>query len=99
MDEQWNPEPIMQLLNRSLEEIDQSSLARLHAARLLALNSHEVRTATLPLFAWAGVHVIRHASAYHHRIYHWIGAILLAASIFNGIAYYGKMRWTTTPVS
>jgi len=85
MDEQWSPEPIRQLLNRSLEQIVQSTLARLHAARLLALNRHKDRTATLPLFAWPGGHVIWEVLAHHHSIFHWIGAMLLAAIIFNCI--------------
>lgn len=87
MDDHGNLEPIKQLLNPSLEQIDQSTLARLHAARTLALNSHEA-CATLPLFAWAGVNVIQHGSAHRHKIYNWMGILLLAACISNGIVYY-----------
>ena len=88
MNEKWNPERIKQLLNRSLAQLDQPTLARLHAARLQAMNRHEARSATLPLFAWTGEHIIWHASAHRHRIYYWMGAILLAASLFSGIAYW-----------
>ena len=88
MDQEWNRESLKHLLNRSLEQIDQPTLARLHAARALAVSLYEAHTATLPLFAWTGVPAIQHASGPHHKIYHWIGAMLLAASILNGIAYY-----------
>jgi len=88
MDEKWNPEPIKQLLNRSLAQLDRPTLARLRAARMQALNRYEARSATLPLFAWAGEHVIWHAPAHRHSIHYWIGAILLAASLFGGIAYW-----------
>jgi hypothetical protein len=87
MDDQWNLETIKQLLNPSLEQIDQSTLARLHAARTRALNSHEA-CATLPLFAWAGVDVIQYVSAHCHKVYNWTGILLLAACISNGIVYY-----------
>ena len=63
MDEKWNPEPIKLLLNRSLAQVDQPTLARLRAARLQALNRHEARSASLPLHAWAGERVIWHAPA------------------------------------
>ncbi len=88
MNQEWSRESLKHLLNRSLEQIDQPTLARLHAARALALSRHEARTATLPLFAWTGVPAIQHASGHNHKIFHWIGAMLLAASILNGIAYY-----------
>ena len=80
---------IKQLLNRSLEQIDQSTFAHLHAARTRALNCHEAcATATVPLFAWAGVHVTHHVSTRLHKIYNWAGILLLAACISNGIVYY-----------
>lgn len=88
MDEKWNPELIKQLLNRSLAQLDQPTLARLRAARLQALNRYETRSATLPLFTWASDNVNWHASAHRHRIYYWRGAILLAAVLFSGIAYW-----------
>ncbi len=80
---------IKQLLNRSLEQIDQSTFADLDAARTRALNCHEAcATATLPLFAWPGVHVIQHVSTRLHKICNWTGILLLAACISNGIVYY-----------
>jgi hypothetical protein len=89
MDDRWNSEPITELLNQSLLKIDQLTLVRLHAARERALNCHDAcATATLPLYAWAGSHVIQHVSANRHKIYNWIGSLLLAACISNGIIYY-----------
>jgi len=88
MDEKWNPEPVKQLLNRSLAQLEQPTLARLYAARLQALNRYEARSATSPLFAWDGEQVIWHTSAHRHSIHYWVGVILLAASLFGGIAYW-----------
>ena len=88
MDEEWNPEPIKQLLNCSLARLDQPALARLRTARLRALNRYETRSATSPLFAWDGEHVVWHTSAHRHSIHYWIGATLLAASLFSGIVYW-----------
>jgi hypothetical protein len=87
MDDHWKLGTIKQLLNPSLEQIDQSTLSRLHAARTRALNSHEA-CATLPRFAWAVEDVIQHVSAHYHKIYNWIGILLLAACISNGMVYY-----------
>lgn len=89
MDDQWNSEPLKQLLNHSLEQIDQSTLARLHVARTLAINRHEAgKNASFSLLAWAGMHVIQPVSAHRHMIYNWVGILLLAACISNGIVYY-----------
>jgi Protein of unknown function (DUF3619) len=89
MDVQLNSEPIKQLLNRSLEQIDQSTLAHLYAARTRALDRHEAcATAILPLFTWPGIHVIQRVLAHRQEIYNWIGILLLAACISNGIVYY-----------
>ena len=88
MDEKWNPEPIKQLLNRSLAQLDQPTLAHLRAARLQALSRYEARSTTLPLLAWNGEHVAWHTSVLRHSIHYWIGAILLVFSLFSGIAYW-----------
>lgn len=92
MDDKLNPELIRQLLNCSLERIDQSTLANLRSARLRALSHYEARSGTLPLFAWSHGHKIWHLSAHRHRVYYWIGAILFAASLFGGIAYWQQVR-------
>lgn len=88
MDEEWNSEPIKHMLNRSLAQLDQPTLACLRSARVQALNRYEAHNATLPLFAWTGEHLIWHASAHRYRDYYWIGVILLAASLFSSIAYW-----------
>ncbi|MGO8756465.1 MAG: DUF3619 family protein [Gallionellaceae bacterium] len=92
MDDKLNPELIRQLLNCSLDRIDQSTLANLRSARLRALSHYEARRGTVPLFAWSDGHEIWHALAHRHRVYYWIGAILLAASLFGGIAYWQQVR-------
>ena len=88
MDKKFDPEPIKQLLNRSLAQIDLTTLVRLHAARLQALNRYEARSSTLTLFAWAGEHITWHSSVPRHNIHYWIGAMLLGFSLFSGIAYW-----------
>jgi len=70
MDKEWNPEPIKQLLNHSLDQLDQSTLARLRAARIHALNHYEARNTTLPLFVWASEHTIRHTSVHRQSIHY-----------------------------
>ena len=55
---------------------------------MLALNRHEARSITSPLFAWAGEHAIWHPSAHRHGIHYWFGATLLAVSLFYGIVYW-----------
>jgi len=88
MDEKLNPESIRQLLNRSLAQLDQTTLDRLSAARMQALDRHEARSATLPLFAGAGEHAIWHPSAHHHSFHYWFGTLLLAVTLVCGIAYW-----------
>jgi hypothetical protein len=88
MNKKWNSEPVKHLLNCSLAQLDQSTLARLRSARVQALNRYEARSSTVPLFVWASEHAIWHASAHRHRIYYWAGIILLAASLFSSIAYW-----------
>ena len=88
MDEKWDPESIKRLLNLSLAQLDQPTLDRLSAARRQALNRYKARGATLPLFAWAGEHAIRHAPVHRHGTHYWMGAVLLAASIFYGMVYW-----------
>ncbi len=86
MDENWNPERIKQLLNRSLGQIAPSTIARLNSARIHALNRYETGSVTLPLFTWIGEHIIQPAQA--PKGYYWIGAILLAASLYSGFTYW-----------
>ena len=88
MEKEWDPEPVRQLLDRSLAQLDQPALARLRAARFQALNRYETHNATMPLVAWNGEHAIWYASAQRHSIHYWIGAILLAASLFSNIVYW-----------
>ncbi len=87
MNKEWNPESIKPLLNRSLAQIDPSTLTRLRSARIHALSRHKTHSATLPLLTWAGEHVIWLASAHRHRIHYWMGALLLVTSLC-GIAYW-----------
>ncbi|MGA7749190.1 MAG: DUF3619 family protein [Gallionella sp.] len=97
MDKQWDPEAIRRLLDESVNLIDQSTLLRLRGARLQALKQYDARGATLPLLSsllsWAGVrlNIDWHASAHHRKLYRWISALLLVASLFSGVAYWQQM--------
>lgn len=86
MDENWNPEPVKQLLNRSLAQLDQSTLTRLRSAREQALDHYAAHRTTLPLHAWAGEHAIWRAPGY--RSYYRIGLLLLVLSLFSSIVYW-----------
>lgn len=79
MDEQWNPEAVRQLLDSALGQIDHSTLVRLHAARVIAMNRQKAGTAILPLLAWSGVPVTQHASVHRHNF-------------TSGSAYFGLPR-------
>lgn len=89
MSQKIHPEKIRQLLNRSLAQIEQPALERLREARVQALARYDARN-TAPSFAWAG-HSSRSGNSInlrHKSYYYWGGAILLAACLFSGAAYW-----------
>ena len=88
MDEIWNPDLIKQVLDSSLEQLDQATLTRLQAARIRALKHYQARNAALPLLTWVGENALWNTPAHRHRIYHWIGTVILVACLFSGIAYW-----------
>jgi hypothetical protein len=88
MNGEWNPEPIKQLLNSSLEQIDHSTLAGLHAARDIAVSRVAARPAVLSLLAPSGLRLTRNAWAHGHKPFNWLGIILVAICTVNGFVYF-----------
>jgi len=88
MNKQLQPEQIRQLLNRSIAQMDQPTLARLRDARTQALARHEARSQA-PAFALAGLWPGHgHATGSQQKHYHWAAVILFAACLFSGAAYW-----------
>ena len=88
MNQKFHPEQVKQLLNRSLAQLDQPTLARLRNAREKALVRYDAHR-TAPAFAWAGLWTDHHhAAGSHHRSHYWAAAVLLVALIFSCTAYW-----------
>ncbi len=88
MNENLKPEAVKQLLNRSLAQLDQPTLANLREARMHALERYEARRVMNPSLAWISDHIHWHASTHHHRTQFWIAAVLIVACLLGGIAYW-----------
>lgn len=84
MNQKLNPEQVRQLLNGSLNRIEQPALDKLREARELALARHDARVGA-PALAWAGNW--RFAVA-HHKARYVAAAALLAAVLFGGASYW-----------
>lgn len=88
MNQKFHPGQIKQLLNRSLARLDQPTLARLRDAREQALARYDAHSAA-PAFAWASLWTDRrHAADSHHKSHYLAAAVLLAAILFSGTAYW-----------
>lgn len=83
-DQDNQPEAIRQMLNRSLGQLDQPVLSKLQDARKMAM-SHYSEHQTAPAFAWAG---FGHAGGAQRKVQYWGAALLLAACLLSGIAYW-----------
>lgn len=83
-----NHHSIKQLLDRSTSQIEPSTLHKLQAARMHALEHHQERHRA-PVLAWPGQHGSHRGSAHHlPRRLNWALAVLLLACLFSGIAYW-----------
>lgn len=88
MSQKLHLEKIKQLLNHSVNRLEQPVLARLRDAREQALARHEARSAA-PAFAWATPSASQGHTAGPHRKSHYLAAaVLLAALLFSGAAYW-----------
>lgn len=89
MSQNFNPEQIRQVLNRSLGKIESPTLERLRDVRMQALARYDARHSTVPAFAWPGHSAHSKPGAGSHRKpYYWIAAILLVAFLFSGTSYW-----------
>ncbi len=77
MNEYLDIEATRQLLNRSLGQLDQSTLAGLRQAREQALLRHAARERAQWKFG-----ATRHPAAT------WFATLLIMVSVFGGVAYY-----------
>jgi len=88
MNQKFYPDQVKQLLNRSLARLDQPTLARLRDARTQALARYDAHS-TVPAFAWASLGADhRHTADAHHKSHYLAAAVLLAALLFSGAAYW-----------
>jgi hypothetical protein len=87
MNENLDINAIRQLLNRSLSQLDQKTLAGLQGARRHALQYASVHTPS-PVLAWVDTHLRRHMPARHHAAAAWFAIALLVAGLLGGIGYY-----------
>jgi Protein of unknown function (DUF3619) len=87
MNENLDFKAIRQLLNRSLSQLDQTTLAELHAARRHALQ-HASFYAPSVVLTWVDTHVLRHIPARRHAAATWFAAALLVIGLLGGISYY-----------
>lgn len=78
------PNQIKQLLNRSLSQIEQPTLDRLHDIRKQALTHYEARaTAPTPITADRNLTLDS-----HRKPYYWATTALLAACLVSGVTYW-----------
>lgn len=84
MNQKLNLEQTRQLLNSSLNRIEQPALTRLREARELALARHDAR-ASVPTFAWAGNWRF---AVLHRKAGYFAAAALLAVILFGGASYW-----------
>lgn len=87
MNQEFHPQQIKHLLNRSLAQIDQPTLARLRDARAQALTRYDAHSAA-PAFALANMWGHHHAADFHHKSLHWIAIVLLVTLMFSCTAYW-----------
>jgi hypothetical protein len=91
MDGKLNTELIRQILNSSLDRLDQTTLTSLHDARLNAMNRFQAQSKSTVSFAWTGENAILHLSELRLGAVRWTGIIFLAASLLFGIAYWKQV--------
>ncbi len=87
MNENLNPDAIRQLLNRSLAQLDEDTLARLRAARQRALQRASDRERS-PIRAWISEHMYANAFVLRHAMAAKFAAALLVIGLVGGIGYY-----------
>ncbi len=95
MNENLNPDAIRQLLNRSLAQLDQDTLARLRDARQRALQRASVR-ARSPIRTWMATHVYGNAFVLRHAAATRIAAVLLIVGLIGGAGFYWQQMYDSS---
>jgi hypothetical protein len=88
VDDKLNTERIKQLLNRSLDDLDRSTLVRLHDAHVKVMNHLQSRSKRMEFHACLGESATLHFAGLRHRTFRRTGIFLLAATILIGVAYW-----------
>lgn len=93
MTNQLNPEKIVQLLTKGIQQIDESTLSALAKARLNALNRQSTRAPVFTLTSASAHTTVRWAGRFiPHSAQPWIAAGLLAAILFAGTSYWQNVQ-------
>lgn len=97
MEEEWDSEAIKQLLNRSLAQLDQRTLARLRSARLQAVTA--MKLVAQPCRYSHGLVSILSCMRRHSTTGFTIGLASYCLQPASSVAsLIGGMRWRTIPV-
>ena len=78
---------IGRLLDRSADLLDQTTLDKLQSARRTALK-YQQKTQPAPVLAWLAEHGLIHHHSFGHKYVGFGMAMLLAAVLFGGTAYW-----------
>jgi hypothetical protein len=79
---------IKQLLNHSATHIDEATVANLRTARTRALESYRAQQHA-PVLAWLNHHgILISSSSSGHRNLNWVLALVFAACLLSGAAYW-----------
>ena len=89
MNQKFQPEHIRQVLDNSLEQIEPSTLARLHHAREQALARYD---AASHASGWAARW---HFDTPHYKFRYFAAAAVFAAVLFSGMTYWQHVHEAT----
>ncbi|MES1982359.1 MAG: DUF3619 family protein [Pseudomonadota bacterium] len=90
-------EQIKHLLNRSVTQLDSTTLQQLRAARNKAMSRYEAHNAA-PALAWTGPLANIGQNLGAARKYQWVAAVLLAVCVFSGTVYWHHSEKDTSDV-
>lgn len=89
MNENLNFEAVRQLLNRSLGNLDQTTLASLRQSREQALQRHEPT---------GNAYIRWQLAAKRHTAIVWFAAVLLVIGLTGGVTYYWQQTQDTSQI-
>ena len=82
---------IKQLLNHSVNRIDETTIASLRTARTRALESYRAQQHA-PVLAWLNHHGLWISSSSSHKSLNWALALMLAACLLSGAVYWKNIN-------